>query len=1049
MKHDMRFTRKKLETRLKLIGPLIYRKTTPINPFRYKLNDSSDQPGQVGVDVDDSDWPVIEPETYWGQWCSDFTLRSRFTVPADWADETTVALAFHIGDAFGWDFCHPETLVHVDGKPIAAMDNYHRDIYLPADVRDSKEHQLALDGYTGRWGYYDSVPKMKFFMRNCQLAVIDTATRDFIAASRMALGAVDVIEKNHPANERVLTALDEALKCLDLREPFGEDFYASVPKAQQVLNDGLATAGDPLDVTVNAIGNTHIDVAWVWPISQTRRKCGRSFHTVTALMDECDEYIFCQSQPQLYEYIRQDYPELFEKIKQKVKEGKWEPLGGMWVEADCNLSGGEALARQFTLGRAYFAEHFGKDAESPIMWLPDVFGYAYNLPQLMKLAGLDYFFTTKMAWSRYNQIPYDTFEWKGLDGTKVLTHLGTTQQNGAVTYTGMTTAEELMNTWTACKQKDCHSELMTTYGYGDGGGGPTREMLENISQTKSFPGMPKVRFSSAIEFFRKLEATCGELPVWNGELYLEAHRGTYTTHAKIKKANRESEFAAHDVEWLAALAAQLDSGYEYPQAKMIDVWRLICLNQFHDIIPGSSVGIVYEDAHRDYAQIKTDTDTLKTQALETIAGATGSGMIVANPTSFARTDAAMWDGKLQDGESLTTADGTALMTQATDAGTLIDTGNIDEYSITSLKVTIDAASATPATSLTVSQNLLENDFVKVELNSDGDVTSIYDKVNKRQVLSENALGNQFQAFEDRPLDWDAWDIDIFYDDKMWLAEPAESVTVVETGPLRGTIEIKREILSSTYTQRISLQHNSPAIEFHTDIDWQEKHILLKAAFPVDIHSDVANYEIQWGHVQRPTHWNTSWDWARFEVCAQKWVDLSEGDYGVSLLNNGKYGHDIKDNVMRVTLLRSATMPDPKADEGMQSFTYRLLPHAGALGTETIKQAYAFNNPMLAHRSEISRQKSEIRNQKSTVSVDRDNVVIETVKQADDGNGIIVRMYEANRCRGPVELTCGFELGECFVTDLLENNQEKLETEGNQVRFDIRPFQILTLRLLPR
>ncbi|AQT68107.1 Mannosylglycerate hydrolase [Anaerohalosphaera lusitana] len=1046
MKHEKRLTLAKLQTRLRLIEPLVCRARQAVEPFKYLLHENAAEKGHIGLDVDDSNWDRIEPGTYWGQWYSNFTLRSRFTVPAEWADCEPVALSFNIGEAPGWDFCHPEALVHIDGKPLAGLDKYHKVIYLPKDCIDGEEHLLSLDGYTGRWGIYEGTSDVKLLMQGCDVVSIDTETRDFVAVARMALDCVTALDVNNPARERVLNSLDEAFRCLNLREPLAKGFYASVPEAHKTLTEGIARAGNPLDVNISAIGHSHIDAAWVWPLAQTRKKCGRSFHTVLSLMNEFDEYIFTQSQPQLYEYVKQDHPELFESIREKVRQGKWETVGGMWVEADCNITGPESLARQFLLGRRFFTEHFGKGAESPVLWLPDVFGYAYNLPQIMKLAGLEYFFTTKMSWNRYNQMPYDTFMWEGLDGTQVLTHLGTTKSGDWVTYNGTAKAEELLNTWTNCRQKECHSELMTCFGHGDGGGGPTREMLENIANTANFPSMPRVKHGKVIDFFKKLEKKCGsDLPKWNGELYLEGHRGTYTTQANNKKANRRSEFALHDAEWLASLAALTDNGYAYPYDELTRAWKLVCLNQFHDIIPGSSIGEVYEDSLEQYAQVEQITDEIKKSALNTLSSKMNSGLIVANPTSFCRTDLAWLDTRLNENETLTTSQGEILTTQNTEDGTLIDLGRIEEFSIQPL--TISSKDRDPIrNTLTVSQNLLENKFLKIELNTEGDITSIYDKISQRQVLSENAIGNQLQAFEDRPIDWDAWDIDIFYNDKMWLANPADSVKVAETGPLRATLEIKRKILNSSYTQRISLTRNSPAIEFTTEIDWQEKHVLLKAAFPVEILSDVATYEIQWGHVDRPTHHNTSWDWAKFEVCAQKWVDLSEGDYGVSLLNDCKYGHDIRDNIIRITLLRSPTMPDPCADTGRHSFRYTLLPHSGKLSMETVRRAYALNDPLIVHRSD--NPTTQPKRLASMVRLDRENVFVETIKQAEDGSGIIVRLYEAAQCRGPVELTAGFELASCYVADLLENNKEQLETDGRKVRFNIRPFQIITLRLVP-
>ena len=1045
MRHNKRLTLIKIESRLRLIEPLIFRNNSPIEPFKYYLHQKKNEKGLISVDFDDSYWPIIETGTYWGQWYSDFTLRTHFTIPDQWQHDLQTALSFNIGNVPGW-FCHPEALVYIDGEQIAAVDKFHQTVYIPDLYRDGKEHHLALDGYTGRWGYYDSVPNNKLLMGQSQVTAIDQATRDFVAAVRVAIGTVNTIDNNEPASQRLLNALDNAFKYLDLTEPLAENFYASVPKANEVLQTGIEAAGNPLDVSISAIGHSHIDVAWVWPLDQTRRKCSRTFNTVLALMEESQDYIFTQSQPQLYDYVRQDYPELFDKIKQKVKQGKWEPIGGMWVEADCNITGPESLIRQFTLGKAFFAEHFGKDSDSPVLWLPDVFGYAYNLPQIMKLAGIEYFFTTKMSWNRYNQMPYDTFNWQGLDGTDILTHLGTTASGRWVTYNGVVTPEEILNTWTNCKQKECHSELMTCFGHGDGGGGPTREMIENIKLANNFPALPKVKHAKAIDFFKKLEQSCGDdLPTWNGELYLEGHRGTYTTQAKNKKANRRSEFDLHDCEWLATMVSILNADSVYPHDQLTQAWKLLCLNQFHDIIPGSSIDEVYEDSLKQYEQIKQITDEIKASSLQAIAANVNATLLIANPTSFKRSDTALLETKLNDDQSVRTIEGSTLQTQITEQGTLIETGSIEQYSIKSMTITNTKPAQTENT-LIVTENLLENKYIKLELNADGDIVSIYDKVNQRQVLAENAIGNQLQAFEDRPIDWDAWDIDIFYDDKMFLSTPAESITVTETGPLRATIEIKRRILTSSYTQRISLSNISPQIDISTTIDWNQKHILLKAAFPVDVHANFATYEIQWGSVQRPTHHNTSWDWARFEVCAQKWVDLSEGDYGVSLLNDCKYGHDIKDNIMRITLLRSPTMPDPNADQGTHTFAYSLLPHSGPVGTETIAAAYALNNPLIVHQSDnISNTPADI---KPFVSADNENVIIETVKQAQDGNGIIVRLYEANRTRGSVTLTTGFDIKSCSITDLHEQDQQQLEPTANTVSLKIKPFEIITLRILP-
>jgi len=1047
MEHERRLTLAKIQKRLVLIEPLQYRRRESIGAFRYMEHADASEPGQVDPEIDDSHWTLIEPQTYWGRWNTSFTMRGRFQVPHEWAHHGPVGLLLNIGQIQNWDFCHPEALVSIDGRPAAGCDKYHHLIHLSPDHCDGNEHLLALHGYTGRWGCFEDPPAMKIFMQTSEIVQIDRATRSFIATARVATETASVLDANQPAQSRILNALDRAFKRLELREPFGEAFYESVPTAHEALRSELAKAGASLDVDVTAIGHTHIDVAWLWPLWQTRRKCGRSFHTVLALMDEFDEYMFAQSQPQLYDYVRQDYPELFRRIKDSVATGRWEPTGGMWVEADCNISGAESLARQFLLGRTFFAEHFGPEAESPILWLPDVFGYPYSLPQLARQAGLKYFYTTKLAWNQYNRMPYDSFWWQGIDGTKVLTHLGTTPGSGMpVTYNGKAVPEEIYKTWTSCRQKEIHTGLMTAFGYGDGGGGPTREMLENIREMANFPGLPRTQHGRAIDFFAGLEQSAADrLPTWNGELYLEYHRGTYTTQSRNKRANRKSEFMLHDAEWLASQASLMDKTFHYPQEQLREAWELVCLNQFHDIIPGSSIRQVYSESLQQYEQIEQIASSVRSTALACIAGTMGGRLILANPTAFEQNGPILWDDKPAPNESLRRPDGQAVLTQHVEGGTLIDAGPVGPLGIMPL-IAEPGQTEIPRTNLNASPCLLENDHLRVKLNKNGDIVSLYDKTNNREVLSDGALANEFQAFEDRPIEWDAWDIDMFYDDKMWTADPAESIRVVEAGPLRAAIEVKRRMLNSEYTQRISLNHNSRQLDIETDIDWRDKHILLKAAFPVAIHANEATYEIQWGHVQRPTHRNTSWDWARFEVCAHKWVDLSEGDYGVSLLNDCKYGHDIKDNVIRMTLLRGTTMPDPSADEGRHHFEYSLLPHAGPLDHRVPAAAYGLNDPVIVF--EPTDPTAQLRQIEPVVGVDQKNVVVETVKQAEDGNGLIVRMYESMRRRGEVTLKTGFTLSAACKTNLLEQTGESLKVQDDSVTFSVRPFEIVTLRLVP-
>jgi alpha-mannosidase len=1086
MLHTIRWTSEKIKQRISLIKPLVYCRRHLLLPFRYQRLQSPSVDPPVSSEVDDGDWPEVPWWSYWGPPRADFVLRSLFQIPAGWDADTPLALHLPIGET--GDFSHPEALVYIDGQPFASCDRHHQEIQLPPSCCDGALHTLALHGWTGgsqelRFDRRDTPspePIPQQLMRPCEVVQLHQPTRDLVALARVALGVADQLDESEPVRGCLYDALDEAFKQLDTREPFGQRFYASVPAAYDTLQEAIARSGAPWDVDITAVGHAHIDVAWLWPLGQTRRKAGRTFYNVLHLMEQFPDFHFTQSQPQLYDFVRQNYPDLFESIRRRTEEGRWEPIGGMWVEADCNVSSGESLVRQFLLGRTFFREHFGRHGDTPVLWLPDVFGYPWNLPQLVKEAGLEYFFTIKIGWSQYNRFPYDSFWWQGLDGTRILTHFSPTKATGstsASTYNAVASPEEILSTWTNFQQKDWGKSgvtppLLMSFGHGDGGGGPTREMLENIREMRSFPAMPRVHCGTVTEFFRRLEADAGDrLPTWNGELYLEYHRGTYTTQARIKRANRKSEFLLHDAEFLAALAATLNANYAYPHQQLRRAWKLVCLNQFHDIVPGSSIGEVYAESMQQYAEVQELGEHVRQHALAQIADVAdvvadapaGAPLLIVNATSFTSQDLAFWPMANVDlpagDKSLQREDGSPIRVQAIDGGLLLDPGNLPPYSVTPLFANAPdpAENTPPIPNLLASPQLLENRFLHVELDANGNITRIYDKLNQREILPRGAVANQFQLFEDRPRTPDAWEIDIYYDDRMWLADQAESIKVVESGPLRATLEVRRRIFTSKVVQRISLAYHSPRLDFETAVQWRERHIMLKVAFPVDVLSPTATYEIQWGNVQRPTHRNTSWDWARFETCGHKWVDLSEGGYGVSLLNDCKYGHDILDNTIRLTLLRSPTNPDPEADLGEHHFTYSLLPHEGAWHELTVSQAYALNDPLIVWSPSVRTSSDEPRTPapadpaqlaSSFVRVDAPNVVIETIKQAENGQGLVVRLYESQRRRGELILTTSFPLAQAWRTNLLEEDQQQLQTQEHSLCYTIRPHEIVTLRLLP-
>ena len=1043
MKHQIRYTAEKIKQRLNLIRPLIHRQRVGLEPFHYQKLASPQE--AVPLQADTKDWPPIPWDTYWGEWFTDFALASSFKIPSSWQG-TQVELYLPLGES--GDFSHPEAMVYVDGVALAACDRHHQEIVVPAELCDGKSHELLLHGWTGLGGYRVGVPGQKLFMKECQLVQPDAPTRELITVAQLGLRVIAELHDDDPVKGQLLNHLNEAIIALDTRDPLADAFYASVPTALERLKAGIAESGAPLNVDIIAVGHAHIDVAWLWTLAHTRHKTARTFKTALNLMQEFPDYHFSQSQAQLYQYIEEDHPEMFAAIGERIKEGRWEVMGGTWVEPDCNAIGAESLARQFLLGIQYFRERFG-DAGTPVLWLPDTFGYAWSLPQLIREAGFKSFVTHKMSWNQYNRMPFQSLNWQGLDGSQVLTHFLTTPGTNSLlpywtTYNGDLSPEEIMGTWKLYQQKESHTELITAYGYGDGGGGPTREMLMSLPHLSEHPGMPRTRAGTVREFLEGLEQKTSMLPVWNGEFYLEYHRGTYTSQSRTKRNNRKSEFLLHDAEFLASYAALLTS-FDYPKVAIDRAWQLVCLNQFHDILPGSSIGPVYEDADRDYAEVKELALQVSEASLKALAEVLDTAYLAVNPTSFAGLRYAILPDSLPADQALSSAEAELSMQSVTE-GTLVEIP-VAAYSLTPLKLSPKTMNA--YSDLRISQTetgvVMENAHLQLSINRQGQLSHIYDKAFQRQVLSSAQAGNVFQLFEDRPMNYDAWDIDQYFDDKCWQPDEVSEFSIIEKGPLRVGLEFSCRIMNSTLRQRIYLYRDSRRIDFDTKLDWHEHHMLLKVAFPVNILSTTATYDIQWGNVERPTHQNTSWDWARFETCAYKWVDLSEADYGVSLLNDCKHGHDVRDNTLRLTLHKSATLPDPNADQGEHHFRYSLLPHGGDWRSATIPQAYDLNNPVIL-RAAHPGVDTEPAAAKSLLSTDSENVIIETVKQAEDGQGMIVRLYESHRRRGPVKLTTSFPLAAAYRCNLLEENQELLEIEDNSLRLDIRPYQIVTLRL---
>ncbi|HEX3044504.1 MAG TPA: alpha-mannosidase [Bacillota bacterium] len=1010
-----------------------------------------------------SGWQDFGPEDRWGGRDRHYWFRTEVSVPERF-DGRTVVYEVKTGREGDWDALNPQFLLYINGQLVQALDVNHREAILAENAKAGEVFSIALHAYSGM---KEGLVELK-----SDLAVLDREVEKLYYNIKVPLEVAELIEPETKTRIDILNYLNDAVNLLDLRKPGSQAFMDSVTTANQFLErEFYEKYCGSEEVTAVCIGHTHIDVAWLWTIAQTREKAARSFSTVLQLMREYPEYVFISSQPQLYKFVKEDHPEVYQEIKERIREGRWEAEGAMWLEADCNLASGESLVRQVLFGTRFFEREFG--VKNKILWLPDVFGYSAALPQILKKSGIDYFMTTKISWNEYNKIPYDTFKWRGIDGTEVLTHFVTTQDAGmsskshTTTYNGNLVPTQVIGAWQRYQQKDLGSEVLISYGYGDGGGGATKEMLENARRmSRGIPGCPKVKLAKAGEFFGKLAQTVAgkkRLPTWVGELYLEYHRGTYTSMARNKRYNRKSEFLYQDAELLAVIAKVAAGAREYPQDQLNRGWETILLNQFHDILPGSSIKEVYEDSQQAYLKILDEGKAVVDQALTNITEKiklAGRSAVVFNPSGFYRSDLVEIDLPAPyNAAEIRDSRGKLMQTQISEAESgdgqlrkkvLFYAEDVPAKGYKAFQVNFMTGEAQPvlengANGLRVSAVALENRYFSVRLDGDCNIVSLYDKQNQREVLQPGQKANLLLAFEDKPHNFDAWDINIYYQEKFWEIQGVESVAVTESGPLRATLRVTRRFLDSTLTQSIRIYSAIPRLDFVNRIDWREKQILVKTAFPVDIHADKATYEIQYGNLERPTHWNTSWDYARFEVCAHKWADLSEDGYGVSLLNDCKYGHDIKDGVMRLTLLKSAVEPNTDADREVHRFTYSLFPHAGSWKQAgTVEMAYALNCSMYVKMAEA--HPGELPSEFSLAGVDQPNVIMEVVKKAEDSDDLIIRMYECHNRRTSVKLDSFYELTGVWECDLMENELGPVNFDKTSFRFEIKPYEIKTFKL---
>ena len=819
-------------------------------------------------------------------------------------------------------------------------------------------------------------------------------------------------------------ALEKATLLADFEQPL-EGQIESYRAAREALRPALQAVNGTTAPVFYAIGNAHIDLAWLWPMAETHRKTCRTFAQQLRLLEEYPEYKYLQSQPAAYEMCREYYPELFERIVKAAKEGKWIPEGAMWVEPDTNMTSGESLIRQVMHGKRYYKEVFGID--SVVLWLPDTFGYSAALPQILKGTGVKYLVTQKIFWS-YNggeRFPYHYFTWQGADGTKIDTFLPTS-------YTYRTDPKEICETWKGRVQKRGLNAFLLPYGYGDGGGGPSRDYIEFLLREKDLEGMPRVKMEGPVQFFEDMEKAGGPQNTYVGELYFTAHRGVYTSQAAIKKGNRKSELALREAEMWGAVASA--KGFAYPLSRMDKAWKKLLLNQFHDILPGSSIARVYEDARRDHRWIIGEAEAVKNEALTALTG--GEGFSVFNSLSFPRMGLVKLPERFANGAA--TADGKPVQVQRTPEG-LMGLVIAPPCGAVCL-VPSDAKSEmrhTAKARLTETGAVIENLLVRAVLNRQGEVVSFTDHTGR-----EYAAGplNHLLAYKDVPRTFDAWDIDSNYIDQPVPLEEKAELTIKEAEGLRAVVHVSRRILDSMWEQDIVLTAFGARLDFVTTVDWHELHRLLKVEFPVNVNASEGINEIQFGYMARPNHRSRLYDQARFEVCNQRYSALCDQTHGAAVLNDCKYGISMNGNALQLSLLRAAASPEMRADNGQHTFTYAFTGWNGSFyDSPVVEQAYELNVPLQTMEGGCVPF--------SAFSVDAGSVYIDTVKPAEDGSGdLILRLYEAKRGDTACTLSVNLPVKDAWLCDMLENKREALPLTDGRAALHFHPFEVKTVRL---
>ncbi|MCF7913417.1 MAG: alpha-mannosidase [Candidatus Cloacimonetes bacterium] len=1009
-----RFTEK-----VKLQAEYIYDQEYPI-PYSKDLEDLTKKE-ITGSETKKYQFQSIQQGEEWGKTWGSSWFRFYGTIPAAWKGKETGALID----------LEAEGCIFKNGTPWLGLTNkIHwnvtsaKQLAIISEKAKGKEDIFLLveGGANGLFG-----AGQEFYrLQQAELCLIDRKAWQLYYDLEVIASLIAKLPERSPRRQKLIRGTNEAINL------FADG--QGMQKTLKITGRLLAEPANKSSIEVYSIGHAHLDLGWLWPVRETRRKAGRTFATALRMMEEYPEYKFGASQALLYEWVKEDYPLLYQEISKRIVEGRWECQGAMWVEPDMNLIGGEAMVRQCLYGKKFWQEEF--DQEITHLWLPDVFGYSAALPQILKKAGVDYFMTQKISWNETNIFPHHSFYWEGIDGTRIATHFLPTND-----YNCSNLPKQLLESEERFAQSDVADEFLNLFGIGDGGGGPGRIHIELGKRQQNTEGAVKFKFATAEEYFKKLGRTPAEkLPVWKGELYLELHRGTYTTQALMKKYNRQLELTLRDVEFLGTITGKLN------KTEIDRIWKNTLLNQFHDILPGSSIKRVYEDAH---ALSEMNLQILREMQNDLLAHINKPAAAKQQDYYYQIFNTLSWNRKDVISLDLPDADENWLAYDHLGnqlPATVYQNQLLAEIEVPALGYTtvrLEKVDMLPKNTrkMKISENLLENSLLRVEFDEQGVITSIFDKELQREMLS--GVANQILLYEDKPNDWGAWDINHYYRETEPQQAKLTSIYLVEHDYLWACLVLEYKIGNSSLRQIVSLKANSKLLECLTSVDWNEKDKMLRMRVVPDIKADKASFEIQYGNITRATHDNTTWEQAKFEVCGHRFADLSQYDCGFAIVNDCKYGHYVKDNVMELTLLRSPQYPDNTADIGYHTFRYGFLPHAGDLiNSQVLHQAHEFNSELIVHK--VAQPPADLA--KSYFSIEGKNVKIETLKPAEDGDGIILRLYEYYGTQTEIRLKADSKWLQFIETDLLENNQYIFSKNTTETRLNFLPFEIRTFRI---